>query len=91
LIAEIKDEILNLTREILEYLDSLYSESKIDASVYNDLTVAMTNLIKYLLGQIDKLNYLSEEVREMVETFYNPKIKEEGKIEGKLEGKKRGN
>ena len=24
----------------------------------------------------------------MVETFYNPKIKEEGKIEGKLEGKR---
>ena len=82
MIAEIKDEILNLTREILEYLDSLYSESKIDASVYNDLTVAMTNLTKYLLGQIDKLNYLSEEVREMVETFYNPKIKEEGKKRG---------
>lgn len=90
LIARIKDDILNLTREILEYLDFLYNERKINVSVYNDFTVAMTNLTKYLLGQIDKLNHLSEEVREMVETFYNPKIKEEGKIEGKIEGKQEG-
>lgn len=47
LIARIKDDILNLTREILEYLDFLYNERKINVSVYNDFTVAMTNLTKY--------------------------------------------
>ena len=76
LIKDIRDDILKVTRDILEHIDVIYKDKKIDDSEYNEFGVVIANLTVYLCQEIDKLSDVNEEVTEMVKTFYDPKVAE---------------
>ena len=74
LIKEIKDDILRVTREILEHIQVIYKEEKIGGSEYNEFCVVINNLTLYLCQEVDKLSEVEMEVSVMVKTFYDPTI-----------------
>jgi hypothetical protein len=76
LIKEIKDDILKVTREILEYVEIIYKEKKIEDTEFNEFGVIIANLTAYLSQEVDKLSDVNEEVEKMVKTFYDPKVAE---------------
>ena len=41
--------------------------------------------MEYLYGKYGDYRKIDQEVKEMIKTFYDPKLVEEGKIEGKME------
>ena len=88
LIKEIKGDILKVTKEILEHIEVIYKEKKIDTSEYNEFGVVITNLTLYLCQEVDKLSYVDEEVNEMIKTFYDPEVEKRGIQIGKLNTKR---
>jgi hypothetical protein len=78
LITEVKDDILRVSKEILEHIEIVYKENKIDDSEFNEFGVVIANLTQYLCQEIDKLDHVKEEVGEMIKTFYDPKVEQRG-------------
>jgi hypothetical protein len=85
LIKEIRDDILKVSKEILEHIDVIYTENKISDSEYNEFAVVIANLTMYLCQEVDKLEDVEEAVSKMVKTFYDPKIVLKTKREDILE------
>jgi DNA-binding ferritin-like protein len=90
LIKEIRDDILKVIKEILEHIELIYSEQKIDSSEYNEFGVVISNLTMYLFQEVDRLEDIEEEVNIMVKTFYDPKVEERGRKLGEEKGEKTG-
>ena len=90
LIKEIRDDILKVTKEILQHIDIIYNENKIDTSEYNEFAVVIGNLTMYLCQEVDKLEPIEEEVSNLFKTFYDPKVEERGIKIGEANGEKRG-
>ena len=49
------------------------------------MNAILVNIMEYLYGKYGDYRKINQEVREMIKTFYDPKLVEEGKIEGKIE------
>jgi hypothetical protein len=90
LIKGIRDDILKVTNEILEHIEIIYNENKIDTSEYNEFGVIIANLTMYLCEEIGKLQNIEEEVSILVKTFYDPKVEERGIEIGEASGEKKG-
>jgi uncharacterized coiled-coil DUF342 family protein len=85
LIKEIRDDILKVIKEILEHIEVIYNENKIDAAEYNEFGVVISNLAMYLFQEIHRLEEIEEEVNTMVKTFYDPKVEARGVLKTKRE------
>jgi hypothetical protein len=86
LIRTTKDDILKVSKEILEHIDIIYNENKIDTSEYNEFCVAIGNLTLYLCQEVDKLNSIKEEVSALFKTFYDPEVEKRGELRGEARG-----
>jgi hypothetical protein len=86
LIKEIRDDILKVTTEILEHINLIYNEKKIDASEYNEFGVVISNLTMYLFQEIHRLESIEEEVNTLVKTFYDPEVEKRGEAKGEERG-----
>ena len=76
LIKEIKDDIFRVTRDILEHIEIIYKEEKIEVAEFNEFAVVIANLTIYLCQEVDKLSEVEEEVVNMVKTFYDPAVEQ---------------
>ena len=85
LIKEIKGDILKVTKEILEHIEVVYKEKRIEAAEFNEFGVVISNLTLYLCQEVDKLSYVDEEVNDMIKTFYDPEVEKRGIKIGKRE------
>lgn len=85
LIKEIRDDILKITKEILEHIEIIYTENKIDTSEYNEFAVIIANLTTYLCQEVDKLDSIEEEVSNLVKTFYDPEVEKRGILNNQRE------
>jgi hypothetical protein len=90
LIKEIRDDILKVSKEILEHIEVIYKESKIDTAEYNDFAVVIGNLTLYLCQEVAKLDSIKEEVGTLFKTFYDPEVEKRGELRGELRGEQRG-
>ena len=88
LIKEIRDDILKVSKEILEHIDIIYKENKIETSEYNDFCVVIGNLTLYLCQEVDKLNSIKEEVNTLFKTFYDPEVEKRGELIGMLKNQR---
>ena len=52
MIKEIRDDILKVTREILEYIEIIYKEKKIEDTEFNEFGVIIANLTAYLSQEV---------------------------------------
>ena len=55
LIKEIRDDILKVSKEILEHIDIIYTENKIDTCEYNEFALVIANLTLYLCQEVENL------------------------------------
>jgi hypothetical protein len=85
LIKEIRDDILKVTKEILEHIEIIYKENKIDTSEYNEFAVVIGNLTLYLCQEVEKLESIKEEVSNLFKTFYDPEVEKRGILKAKRE------
>ena len=88
LIKEIRDDILKVSKEILEHIDIIYKENKIETSEYNDFCVVIGNLTLYLCQEVDKLNSIKEEVNTLFKTFYDPEVEKQRELIGMLKNQR---
>lgn len=78
LIREAKNDILNITKEVSEYIEILYEEGKIEDTEYNEYGVVIANLSLYVCREIDKLSSIDKEVADLIKTLYDPKVEQKG-------------
>ena len=78
LIKEIKNDIFRVTKEILEHIEIIYKDEKIEVAEFNEFAVVIANLTIYLCQEIDKLSEVEEVVTNMVKTFYDPEVEKRG-------------
>jgi DNA repair exonuclease SbcCD ATPase subunit len=88
LLKEIKNDILKVSKEILEHIDIINNENKITTSEYNEFAVVIANLTMYLCQEVDKLESVEEEVTTLVKTFYDPEVEKRGEARGILRSKR---
>jgi predicted transposase/invertase (TIGR01784 family) len=75
----------------LKAIDLSYNNnSKIDLEDYDEMTSAIENINSYFLGMYGKYTDFDEEVKEMVKSFYDPKVEERGVQKGIEKGIERG-
>ncbi|KZL88577.1 hypothetical protein [Clostridium magnum] len=69
----------------LKAIDLSYNNSKINLEDYDEMTSAIENINSYFLNMYGKYTDFDEEVKEMVKSFYDPKVEERGIEKGKIE------
>ena len=84
-ICELNIIISKTIRDTLEAIDTAYNCGKITLKDYDIMVSAIQNLNDYFIERYEYYVGLSQEVKNMVTSFYNPEIKKEGVIEGKKE------
>ena len=83
----IHDELKNTINKTLQAIDKAYYDGKINIEDYNEMNIIIENLNSYFADMYGKYGDIDEEVREMVKSFYDPKIEEKGRQEGRKEGR----
>ena len=81
---KLKLELYDIIRNTLMYIEKAYEDGKINISDFNEMNTVIENLNQYLVDNFSKDKSPIEEVRNMVKTFYDPKIRDEGEKLGKL-------
>ena len=76
--------------DTLKAIDLSYNNSKINLEDYDEMTSAIENINSYFLGMYGKYTDFDEEVKEMVKSFYDPKVEERGVQKGIEKGIEKG-
>ncbi|WP_246517525.1 hypothetical protein [Clostridium aciditolerans] len=92
---DVYNELKIVIEDTLKAIDLSYNGNKITLEDYDEMTSTIENINSYFLGMYGKYTDFDEEVREMVKSFYDPKVEERGiekgiergKIQGKIEEK----
>ena len=71
--------------DTLKAIDLSYNDNRITLEDYDEMTSAIENINSYFLDMYGKYADIDEEVREMVKSFYDPKVEERGILKGKIE------
>ncbi|MBC2579193.1 hypothetical protein HGI79_02510 [Clostridium sp. DJ247] len=84
------DELKIIIEDTLKAIDLSYNKGKITLVDYDEMTSAMENINSYFLSMYGKYTDFDEEVKEMVKSFYDPKVEERGIKKGIERGLKEG-
>ncbi|MEL5864853.1 hypothetical protein [Clostridium cochlearium] len=76
-----------IIKNTLEYIDKAYENGKINIRDYDEMTTIIENINSYFLDMYGKYENIDEEVRNMVKSFYDPKVEERGIQKGIEKGK----
>ncbi|OFI06485.1 hypothetical protein CLOACE_09850 [Clostridium acetireducens DSM 10703] len=83
-------KLKKVIKNTLEYIDKAYNDGKINIEDYNEMTIIMENINSYFLDMYGKYENIDEEVRDMVKSFYDPKVEERGIQKGMEKGIEKG-
>ncbi|MEL5864860.1 hypothetical protein, partial [Clostridium cochlearium] len=75
-----------IIKNTLEYIDKAYENGKINIRDYDEMTTIIENINSYFLDMYGKYENIDEEVRNMVKSFYDPKVEERGIQKGMEKG-----
>jgi hypothetical protein len=67
------------------YLIVLEEDKDIPDEISDEMTSAIENINSYFLSMYGRYTDFDEEVKEMVKSFYDPKVEERGREKGKIE------
>ncbi|NME94737.1 hypothetical protein HF847_01770 [Clostridium cochlearium] len=76
-----------IIKNTLKYIDKAYENGKINIRDYDEMTTIIENINSYFLDMYGKYENIDEEVRNMVKSFYDPKVEERGIEKGIEKGK----
>ncbi|MDU1443133.1 MAG: hypothetical protein E6916_06415 [Clostridium cochlearium] len=79
-----------IIKNTLEYIDKAYENGKINIRDYDEMTTIIENINSYFLDMYGKYENIDEEVRNMVKSFYDPKVEERGIQKGMVQGIEKG-
>ncbi|MBE6064435.1 MAG: Rpn family recombination-promoting nuclease/putative transposase [Clostridium cochlearium] len=79
-----------IIKNTLEYIDKAYENGKINIRDYDEMTTIIENINSYFLDMYGKYENIDEEVRNMVKSFYDPKVEERGIQKGMAQGIEKG-
>ncbi|MBU5269479.1 hypothetical protein KQH99_06330 [Clostridium cochlearium] len=79
-----------IIKNTLEYIDKAYENGKINIRDYDEMTTIIENINSYFLDTYGKYENIDEEVRNMVKSFYDPKVEERGIQKGMEKGIEKG-
>jgi hypothetical protein len=68
-------------------IDNAYENGKIELNDYDEMNTVIVNINSYFANMYGKYRYFEEEITEMVKSFYDPRIEEQGIVKGKIEEK----
>lgn len=83
--VKVYNELKIIIENTLKAIDLSYNNSKLTLEDYDEMTSAIENINSYFLGMYGKYTDFDEEVKEMVKSFYDPKVEERGREKGKIE------
>jgi len=78
MMLEVYDELKIVLEKTLIAIDSAYEDGKIEISDYDVMNTVIENLNCYFADMYGKYGEIEEAIREMVKSFYDPKIEERG-------------
>ncbi|MBC2579082.1 hypothetical protein HGI79_01920 [Clostridium sp. DJ247] len=84
---DVYNELKIIIGDTLKAIDLSYNKGKITLVDYDEMTSAIENINSYFLSMYGKYTDFDEEVKEMVKSFYDPKVEERGIQKGKIEGR----
>jgi hypothetical protein len=87
---EVYNELKIVIEGTLKAIDLSYNSNKITLEDYDEMTSAIENINSYFLSMYGKYTDFDEEVKEMVKSFYDPKVEERGIQRGIKEGIEKG-
>ncbi|NOH14806.1 hypothetical protein [Clostridium cochlearium] len=79
-----------IIKNTLEYIYKAYENGKINIRDYDEMTTIIENINSYFLDMYGKYENIDEEVRNMVKSFYDPKVEERGIQKGMAQGIEKG-
>ncbi|KFI37321.1 hypothetical protein HY02_08065 [Peptococcaceae bacterium SCADC1_2_3] len=77
--------LVRTAEETIRTIGQALEERKETLEDTGEMNAILVNIMEYLYGKYGDYRKIDQEVKEMIKTFYDPKLVEEGKIEGKME------
>jgi hypothetical protein len=77
--------LVKTAEETIRAIGQALEEGKVTLEDAGEMNAILVNIMEYLYGRYGDYRKINQEVKEMIKTFYDPKLVEEGKIEGKIE------
>ncbi|MCM1988813.1 DUF4351 domain-containing protein [Oceanirhabdus seepicola] len=83
---KIHNQMLRMTRETLVAMSKAYDEGKLELNDFDTMNTIIENLISYFNDKYTKYINIEMEVKDMVKSFYDPKVEERGIQKGIKKG-----
>jgi hypothetical protein len=84
--AEAYSHLLQTAAEVVKTITLALTEEEITPEDGGEMQAIMLNIMEYLYGKYGDYSKVDREVKNMIQTFYDPSLVEKGRKEGRKEG-----
>ena len=74
-------DLVKTAEDTIRAMEQALEEGKVTLEDAGEMNAILVNIMEYLYGKYGDYRKIDQEVKEMIKTFYDPKLVEEGKIE----------
>jgi len=74
-------KLIETAEETIRVIGRVLEERKVTPEDAGEMNAILVNIMEYLYGKYGDYSKIDREVKNMIKTFYDPKLVEEGKIE----------